>query len=610
LALARVKRGLGLSAALIAMMASGNAFAQAADPAQAAAAPAAQAAAPSSDAMTNLIRLLVAKGTLTQADGDALLAQAQADADKARVAAAPPPPPPVADGAVRVSRVPEAVRAQIRDEIRGEIMAQAASEGWVTKDQAAPEWTKRIRLFGDVRVRSQSALYSKANSDQIFDFTRMTAAGQPIDLARLSSYQFLNTRKDRTDARYRARLGIEANVVKGVTATLVLGTGDDNSPISENASLGGGFAKRSIFVDTAEIKVKPTDWATLHFGRFENPFNSTPLLYDEDLRFDGVSGALKWGGLFGKDSAVALTGGAFPLDYGDGNFPSVAITKQSYPAKWLFAGELKLSVPIADTLTVDASAAYHSFKNVQGQLSEPCNLDLVNFCSTDGFQPQFLRKGNTLFTIRRHVANSTGVYPQLFGLKFDYNILDLNLAVRVPVSENVSARLAGNYVKNLGFKRRDICQGNFTTKDSLDNDGKPVFVDPTNGVAYNIQPYNNYGTDGNKARNVCTLDNPTSFVGGNTGWMVNASIGYPKVVKKGAWNAFAEYRYLESDAVLDAYTESDFHLGGTNAKGYVIGAEYGIADRLSLRARWFSANEISGEPLAIDVLQIDFMARF
>jgi len=29
-----------------------------------------------------------------------------------------------------------------------------------------------------------------------------------------------------------------------VTATLVLGTGDDNSPISENASLGGGFAKR------------------------------------------------------------------------------------------------------------------------------------------------------------------------------------------------------------------------------------------------------------------------------------------------------------------------------------------------------------------------------
>jgi len=254
----------------------------------------------------------------------------------------------------------------------------------VTKDQAAPEWTKRIRLFGDVRVRSQSSLYAKTNSDQIFDFTRMTAAGQPIDLARLASYQFLNTRKDRTDARYRARLGIEAQVVKGVTATIVLGTGDDNSPISENASLGGGFAKRAIFVDTAEIKVKPTDWATLHFGRFENPFNTTPLLYDEDLRFDGVSAALKWAGLFGKDLGITVTGGAFPLDYGDGNFPNVAVNKLSDPSKWLYAGELKLSAPITDALSVDASAAYHSFRNVQGRLSEPCNLDLGNFCSTDG----------------------------------------------------------------------------------------------------------------------------------------------------------------------------------------------------------------------------------
>lgn len=587
----RVARALAFSAAFAGLFVNGAACAQ--DATQAAAAPAAQTAAPSPDAMTNLIRLLVAKGTLTQADGDGLLAQAQADAERARAAAAPAAPPPPPTGAVRVARVPEAVRQQIRDEIRGEIMAQAASEGWVTKDQAAPEWTKRIRLFGDVRVRSQSALYSKKNSDQIFDFTRMTAAGLPIDLSKLASYQFLNTRQDRTDARYRARLGVEANIVKGVTATLVLGTGDDNSPISENASLGGGFAKRSIFVDTADIKVKPTEWATLHFGRFENPFSTTPLLYDEDLRFDGVAGSLNWSGLFGKDSGVSLTGGAFPLDYGDPGYPNVAVTKRSYPNKWLFAGEFKVQAPITDGLAVDASAAYHSFKNVQGRLSDPCNLDLGDFCSTDGLQPQFLRKGNTLFTIRNLVTNSTGLYPQLFGLKFDYNILDLGLALRMPISDDVGARLAGNYVKNLGFKRRDICSGLLDT-----------------AQAFLVQPYNNYGSDGNSARNICTATNPTSFVGGDTGWLVNASIGYPKVNKKGSWNAFAEYRYVESDAVLDAYADSDFHLGGTNAKGYIIGAEYGLADRLSLRARWFSANEISGEPLAIDVLQIDFMARF
>ncbi|WP_298191390.1 putative porin [Novosphingobium sp.] len=584
-------RRAGLSAALAALLASTAAQAQTAP--EAAAAPAA-AAAPSADAMTNLIRLLVAKGTLTQADGDALLAQAQSEADKARMAAAtPPPPPPPPAGAVRVARVPESVRQQIRDEIRGEIMAQAATEGWVTKDQAAPEWTRRIRMYGDVRVRAQGEFFADTNSNQILDFESMTASGLPIDLARLSSYQFINTRKDRNNLRYRARLGIEAHVVDGVTATIALGSGDDNSPISENASLGASFSKRPIFIDTADIVVKPFKWATLQFGRFETPFNTTPLLYDEDLRFDGVSASVKWAGLTGKDSALSLTGGAFPLDYGSSGFPNVAINKLAYPTKWLFAGEVRLKTPVGSGISIDASAAYHSYTNVQGRLSEPCNLDLGDFCSTDALQARFLRKGNTLFTLRNLVANSTGVYPQLFGLKFDYNILDLNLAVRAPISGDVGVKIAGDYLRNLGFKRSDICQGRFDTPE-----------------AFLIQPYNNYGSDGNTARNICTKTNPTSFIGGNIGWLANATIGHAKVYKKGSWSAFGEYRYLQSDAVLDAYTDSDLHLGGTNVKGYIIGAEYGVADRVSVRGRWFSGNEIAGEPLAIDVLQIDFMARF
>lgn len=588
-------RRAGLSAALAALLASTAAQAQTAPEAAAApAAAAAQAPAPSADAMTNLIRLLVAKGTLTQADGDALLAQAQSEADKARMAAAtPPPPPPPPAGAVRVARVPEAVRQQIRDEIRGEIMAQAATEGWVTKDQAAPEWTKRIRLYGDMRVRAQGEFFADTNSNQILDFESMTAPGLPIDLARLSSYQFINTRKDRNNLRYRARLGIEAHVVDGVTATIALGSGDDNSPISENASLGASFSKRPIFIDTADIVVKPFKWATLQFGRFETPFNTTPLLYDEDLRFDGVSASVKWAGVTGKDSALSLTGGAFPLDYGSSNFPNVAINKLAYPTKWLFAGEVRLKTPVGSGISIDASAAYHSYTNVQGRLSEPCNLDLGDFCSTDALQARFLRKGNTLFTLRNLVANSTGVYPQLFGLKFDYNILDLNLAVRAPISGDVGVKLAGDYLRNLGFKRSDICQGRFDTPE-----------------AFLIQPYNNYGSDGNTARNICTKTNPTSFIGGNIGWLANVTIGHAKVYKKGSWSAFGEYRYLQSDAVLDAYTDSDLHLGGTNVKGYIIGAEYGVADRVSVRGRWFSGNEIAGEPLAIDVLQIDFMARF
>ncbi|WP_225010315.1 putative porin [Novosphingobium percolationis] len=585
-------RSTALALSIAGLFAAVPAFAQA-DAAASAGQPAA-AAAPSPDAMTNLIRLLVAKGTLSQADGDALLGQAQAEAAAAR-AAIPVPPPPPPPGAVRVAHVPEAVRAQIRDEIRQEIMAQAATEGWVTKGQAAPEWTRKVRLYGDVRVRSQSDLYSKLNSPYLIDFASLNANGPtPLTTAAdLANVTKINSTQDRVNRlRLRARLGIEANVLEGVTVGAMVGTGDDNSPITENVSLGGGLAKRDLWLDTAFIKLQPKSWATLTFGRFENPFNTTEMLYDADLRFDGVAAKLAYDGVTGNGSSVSLTGGAFPIDYGNSNFPNISIDKQRYPSKWLFAGELAYKGEVADGLSVRASAGFHSFKNVQGKLSQPCNMDFGNFCSTDGLTPLSLRKGNTVFTMRNHVTNSTGIYPQVFGLKFDYDILDLNLAATAKVSDEVSARLSGNYVKNLGFHRKDICGGEFDT-----------------AAATLLEPYNNYGTDGN-GLHICTKTNPASFIGGNTAWLVNARLGHDVVDKQGSWSAFAEYRYVESDAVLDAYTDSDFHLGGTNAKGYILGGEYGLRDGLAIGARWLSSNEIAGERLAIDVLQIDLRARF
>jgi hypothetical protein len=67
---------------------------------------------------------------------------------------------------------------------------------------------------------------------------------------------------------------------------------------------------------------------------------------------------------------------------------------------------------------------------------------------------------------------------------------------------------------------------------------------------------------------------------------------------------------LERDAVLDAFTDSDFNLGGTNAKGFVLGGSYGVEKNAWLTARWFSANEIDGPPLSIDTLFLDLNVRF
>jgi hypothetical protein len=82
------------------------------------------------------------------------------------------------------------------------------------------------------------------------------------------------------------------------------------------------------------------------------------------------------------------------------------------------------------------------------------------------------------------------------------------------------------------------------------------------------------------------------------------------VVERWDWNLFVAYKYLESDSVLDALTDPNFHLGGTNAKGFILGGDLGLARNLYLAARWFSATQVSGVPYSNDVLQVDLNARF
>jgi hypothetical protein len=86
------------------------------------------------------------------------------------------------------------------------------------------------------------------------------------------------------------------------------------------------------------------------------------------------------------------------------------------------------------------------------------------------------------------------------------------------------------------------------------------------------------------------------------------------------WNTYIAYRYVDRDAVLDAFTDSVFHLGGTNAKGWVLGVNYGIAKNTWLNFRWYSTDIIdavlskgtTGKPLpfSIDTAVLDLNARF
>jgi hypothetical protein len=82
------------------------------------------------------------------------------------------------------------------------------------------------------------------------------------------------------------------------------------------------------------------------------------------------------------------------------------------------------------------------------------------------------------------------------------------------------------------------------------------------------------------------------------------------VQKKWDWNVSLSYRYLESDATLDALTDVDFHQGGTNVQGYILAGNLGIAHNTWVNLRWYSGQAISGPHFGADTLFVDLNTRF
>ncbi len=507
---------------------------------------------------------------------------------------------------MRVSYVPESVRKQIADEVRQQVMAQAKAEGWAAPGDASPDWVRQITLSGDFRFRSQSNFFSKSNqalaSLQVPDFGAFNATPGGADLANVQNLTKLNVTEDRINrVNLRARLGLVANVSRQVEVGFRLASGDDRSPISTSQVLGGGLAKRDVWLDRAYLTLRPADWSTANFGRFANPFWSTDLLFDDELNFDGVSAEVRSGSLLPGGVTLAARGGVFPLDFGSPNFPDTAPEKSANPTKWLLSGQIEADFRPTDDLLVRVAGAYHYFAHVQGRPSQACIVNGVNIknvtdsgavadnpieCSSDWSKAFFPRYGNTLFLIRDlRPLDLLGFdhEPQYLGLTYKYQILDINAQVAARITESgVNATLSGNFVQNLGFKRSDECRNGATFK-----------------------PFTN--TSGNGL--VCGLGTDVVQTG-NKGWLVSLAVGHDKPRKWGQWRLEGGYRYLQTDAVLDSLTDSDFHLGGTNAKGYTIKGSVGLFDGLRLNGRWLSANEVTGRPYAVDVLQIDLEAEF
>jgi hypothetical protein len=563
----------------------------------------------------NLINLLVKQGVIDDQQAQELIKQAEDEsyvsreankdasekAEEAAKAANDAAQAALPPGTKHVTYVPEIVKKQLRDELRKEVMEQAQKEGWASPG-AYPEWAQRIHFYGDMRLRYERVLYPTGNAPQN-NFNAINT-GSPFDASSLSFGPVLDTTEDRTLFRVRARLGMEALLDYGITANIRLATGDTAAPVSTNATFGsngGDFSKYAIWLDRAAIKYdSPDDSLRLLIGRFDNPFWSpTDLVWYSELGFDGIATQVK------HEIAPGITpfaaAGAFPIfntslnasyTYDEDFNPTSNIqnftgagTNLPSDDKYLFGGQLGVEAQFGPDYKTRVAAAYYDFQNVQGAMSDPCvALTSADVCSTDLSRPGYAQYGNTYFPIRNlsptvainALSGATGPLYQYFGLASAFRPLVGSAQVDFANFRPIHIILDGEYVRNMGWDYNAI-------------NGQPLLQN-------NLGPSTNGST--------------STYDGGNQGFMTRVTVGNPEVKHLWDWNAFVAYKYLESDATLDAFVDPDFGLGGTNLKGYIVGYNLGLAENLWTTVKWMSANNIAGSPYAVDVLLVDLNGKF
>lgn len=571
-------------------------------------------ASPSLSVTVNLIKELVELGVLPKEKAAGLLKQAEAEAAEARaqlvaerdaavqaavaqtlaavqanpgLAAEPLPPP---EQSSRITYIPEVVRAQIRDEIKRDLVAAAKTEHWGAGPKL-PDWAERFRFTADVRLRGEGIAFQSGN-DNTGAFPNFNAinTGSPFDTSGTVFSPQFNVDTDRQRIRLRARFGVESQLGEGFTAGLRLATGNTNTPTSTNQDLGlagggqgGNFSKYAIWLDRALIKYEagnsPDRNLAVTIGRFNNPFMSTEILYDEDLGFDGLAVQARY--KLGNRFTPFLTAGAFPVFNTDLNFASNQPSKFASDDKWLYGAQLGTDFKITDKINLKVAAAYYDFVDIEGRLSDPfVPLTDKDAGNTDGTRPAFAQKGNTYRPLRNIIPTAendfgTSKQFQYYGLATPFQNVAITGRLDFNNWEPFQLSLYGEYIKNLAFNQGDI---------------EAIAV-------------NNRGTNGG-------LGGAGRFEGGDTAWILGARFGKPELAARGDWAAGVSYRYVESDAVVDGFNDSDFGLGGTNLQGFSIWAGMALSERVNMGLRWTSSDEIAGPALSVDIFQIDFNAKF
>jgi hypothetical protein len=520
-------------------------------------------AAPASDAQSleelrntvvNLLGALVERNVLTREQAESMVSTAQKKAADAAAASKARDAADEAAGAVRVPYVPQIVKDEIRKQVAADLEAevttrvveQAQNEGWGLP-AALPDWISRIRISGDVRLRGQGDIFAQDNPRADYiDFLNVNDKG---GIGKAGAGAFVNTTEDRERLRARLRFGIDATLPGGWSTGFRIATGNLRDAVSTNQTLGNTGARYQTGVDLAYIRWSGETATRLHGLTFSGGRITNPWLSTD----------LVWDQDLSFEGVAATLRQSFSRQEPDRR--SMFLTLGAFPLqeielsrdKWFYGGQLGLDWRTGGGHRFRFGAAYYAFQNITGK------RNTLDSTLLDYTAPQFLQRGNTLFDIR----NDTDPNTNLFALAADYRLLNATALLDWRLSDSYRLGFSADYVKNIGYNQADVF-----ARTGL------VLVPRTKGYAAEL------------------------------------NFGSTVMARPHAWRAFVGYRYLERDAVLDAFTDSDFRLGGTDVQGFIVGGEYAISYRTLLRARYLSGNEIDGAPFGVDVFQLDLTTQF
>ena len=532
-------------------------------------------------------------------------------AAEAQTAAPPAPPSPQVQAAI------DAEIAKLRAEQAAALAAmRAEQDATLAKMQAAQdaaltdlrakqtELDRQVALLAAQQATRDevAAAALKARESEPAPGVALSLGGVPVRIfGNLTLRYDYSTNSNLTDSLTngiqanwlltRIRFGAEFGDTGPVTGGIRVSSGESPNPTVPFVTLSNAFRPAAFGVDQAWAAVRPfhdRDRLQLVIGRMKNPFwrgsigtVRTQMLWDDDVN---PAGAALTGQIYKS------TAGAYPFVIED----TVAYMQIQSLLDDRFVGLTGVVSGVGDQLRflskyVDAAVTYYEWWNLNTGLSVPTSEAALGYVSAQHATPAFLLLPGLQATNTQVDFGPAGGRSAAF-LDPTYKILNPTAQVHVPFKDGTlgdpDAYVIVDYAHNFLPNHVLTAQGNLQT--------------PNPATCTSCTPVQ---TGTSQPRDATQLNN-------GVGLTLGTRVG-DKTYKR--WlhpaNLWVTYRYVQSDAALATFADSDLG-AGTGYYGVALGANYRIFRNLMASAQYF---DFKGYPLMENRVQrmfLDLMGDF